>query len=137
MLVSEALVIIDHYEYDTRDTWRGAQQGKMRGSTRYSDEQLIAIALNKINIMGTAWHQSVMDYEERARLQGKLNSYDVEWVNSPYYKHNPQKQLPEDYEERKQHLQNRIAILDARLEKRTQSIGRVSRSKATTQRKYA
>lgn len=137
MLVSEALVIIDHYEFDTRDTSRGAQAGKMRGFNRYSDEQLIAIAIDKINIMGAAWHQSVMDYEERTRLQGKLNSYDVEWVNSPYYKHNPQKQLPEDYEERKQHLKSRIAILDARLETRKQSIGRVSRSRATTQRKYA
>lgn len=137
MLVNEALVIIDHYEFDTRDTWKGAQAGKMRGFKRYSDEQLIAIARDKINIMGAEWHQSVMDYEERSRLKARLNSYDVEWVNSPYYKHNPQKQLPDDYEERIQHLQNRIAILDARLEKRKQSIGRVSRRKTTTQRKYA
>lgn len=125
----DALLVIDYYEGYTRA--KNCPWGKLRGSHKYSDKQLIAIALKIQKELGTKWNDwytEIKILERINKIKARISSYDVNYINSPYYRYKtPRLPLPPGYKETINELKNELNTLNLRLEKRRQNASRVSR----------
>lgn len=127
----ECATILAHYDFDTRNP-EYCYPGKTIGTYKYSDEQLLAITNRIVNQMGLDWLRLVWDREEVAKIKSKINSYDANWINSPYHElRTPRIPLPENHQEIVSKLQQKLSTLETRIAQRTQKVGRGTRRMQT------